>query len=374
VSIGDERDLYQRLDRTVEAITPRAAPVDGAMRRGRRIRLRRRAAIAAGVAMVVAAGIVAVPSLRHAASEGPAGARYTVRPPGPHSPPGLIATGTINGKSWQLVAGRPGTDGASPGYQSVQVSGSLFGRERPPRITPATLRPDRTAPVSFTQDGLPPFQVQFGAVGANVSHVAVRLGDGTVLTLHPARVYGVRAVAFAIPFGVEVTSATASSRQGVIATAIPFNEPGGPAYFGSWLGPGQHGLARASGRIGSGSYQGGAWSAAAYVGPWGACVQAKSAGPGESSCVDTTSVSALGTKVMFLTADTPSVAFGSAAASVTRIVVTAPDGKTTQVHPVTVGGAKFFAFPLGQGPKPWKWTAYDGSGGVVASSTVTPFS
>jgi hypothetical protein len=374
VSIGDQHDLYEQLDRAVGAITPRAAPVDGAMRRGRRIRLRRRSVIAAGVVAVVAAGIVAVPSLRHTASEGPAGARYTVRPPGPHSPPGLIATGTINGKSWRLVASKPGTDGASPGYQSVQASGSLFGGEIPARATPATLRPERTTPVAFMQDVLPPFQVQFGAVRADVSYVTVRLGDGTVLTLHPARVYGVRVVAFAIPMGTEVISATARSRQGVIATAIPFNEPGGPAYFGIWLGPGRHGLPRAWGRIGSGSYQGGTWSAAAYLGPWGACVRAKSVGPSESSCVDTTSASALGTKVLLLTADTTSVACGSAAASVTRIAVTAPDGKTSQVHPVTVGGAKFFAFPLGQGPKPWKWTAYDGSGAVVASSMVTPWS
>lgn len=38
---------------------------------------------------------------------------------------------------------------------------------------------------------------------------------------------------------------------------------------------------------------------------------------------------------------------------------------------VTVGGARFFAFPFGQGPKPWKWTAYDGSGHAIASHKVT---
>ena len=67
MSIDDQHDLYERLDRAVEAITPRAAPVDGAMRRGRRIRRWRRSAIVAGVAVVEAAGAVAVPSLRHAA-------------------------------------------------------------------------------------------------------------------------------------------------------------------------------------------------------------------------------------------------------------------------------------------------------------------
>src|SRR6266568_2275065 len=130
----------------------------------------------------------------------------------------------------------------------------------------------------------------------------------------------------------------------------------------------KHRLARASGRIGSGSYLGGHWSVTAYLGPWGVCLEAE----GGSGCVDATSVSGLGTKVMFWAAGVPGVAGGSAGASVVRIVVTSPDGKTVEVHPVTVGGAKFFAFAIGQGSRPWKWTAYDRSGKMVASSTVTP--
>ena len=55
-----------------------------------------------------------------------------------------------------------------------------------------------------------------------------------------------------------------------------------------------------------------------------------------------------------------------------RIVVTSPAGKTTQVRLVTVGGAKFFAFPFSKGPKPWKWTAYDASGHAIASGMVSP--
>jgi hypothetical protein len=97
------------------------------------------------------------------------------------------------------------------------------------------------------------------------------------------------------------------------------------------------------------------WSAA-YLGPWGACLTGHAGGTGGSSCInDVTDASGLGTGV-----------------SVVRVVVTSPDGKTMQVRPVTVGGGKFFAFPFGKGPKPWKWTAYDGSGHSVASGQVTP--
>jgi hypothetical protein len=61
----------------------------------------------------------------------------------------------------------------------------------------------------------------------------------------------------------------------------------------------------------------------------------------------------------------------SATPSVVRIAVTSPDGKTTQVRPVTVDGVEFFAFPFGKGPGSWRWTAYDGSGHVVAADQVT---
>ena len=375
MSIDDQRDLYQRLDGAVEAITPRPAPVDGVMRRGRVIRWRRRAVAVAGVAAVVAAGAVAVPSIRHAATENPATARYavTVRPPGPHSPAGLIASGTINGKHWELTASRPGTGGVGHGRERVRVTGPAFGGAGAVAESAAFSPPDPAYPVMFSAYSMEPNQVQYGAVGANVSSIKVRLGNGTVLTLHPARVYGARVVAFAIPVGAPVLSATAYSPQGEIATAIPFNYPGGSATFGIWLRPGQHGLARASGLVGSGSYLGDTWSATAYVGPWGACLYEKTGGGGSAgTCTDIASAAELGTSVQGWTAGVPAVAGGSADRPVVRIAVTAPDGTTTQVHPVAVGGIKFFAFPFGKGPKHWKWAAYDGSGHVVASGEVIP--
>jgi hypothetical protein len=370
VSIDDQRDLYERLDGAVGAIAPRPAPVDGAMRRGRVIRWRRRAVAVAGVT-VVAAGVVAVPSLRHAASEEPATSRYTVtvQPPGPGSRPGLIASGTVNGQRWTLTAGRPGAGGAGRGQQAVTASGPAFGPTGLNASGPAftTVSADL---VAFTGFSTGPTQAAYGPVAADVSYVTVRLGNGTVLTLHPARVYGVRLVAFAIPLGAPVVSATAYSPRGEIATAIPFNDPGSMTTFGNWLMPGQPGLARASGLVGSGSYLGKAWSVRAYLGPWGVCLAGQAARTTASSCAETTTGSELGTSVMFWTEAVPAVAAGSADPSVVRVVVTSPDGKTTQVRPVTVGGLKFFAFPFGQGPRPWQWTAYDGTGHVVAADKV----
>jgi hypothetical protein len=373
VRIDDERDLHEQLEAAFEAITPEPAPVDGTVRRGRAIKVRRRVAVAAGAAAVVAIGVFAVPSLLHRSAApgtvtqtGPY--TVTVQAPGPHSAPGLIALGTIDGQSWQLTAAKPGSGGGNLSGLIVTTSGPAFGGK-------ATSWPDfplvvdSAVPVSFNY-GLTAgnAQVQYGAVLADVTYVAVRLDNGTVLMLHPVAVYGVRAVAFAIPGGAGIVDATAYSRHGEIAAAIPFNAPNGVAAFGVWLKPGQHGLTPASGRIGSGTVNGSAWSVTAYLGPWGICFQAGGIGTASASCVPTTSVSLLDSSFWSLTGNGGSVAAGFAPASAAWVIVNQPDGTTTKVWPVTVGGQKLFAVAVeGGSPNQLTWMDYDSSGAVVGS-------
>jgi hypothetical protein len=319
--------------------------------------------------VAVAAGVLATPALRHwQAAPAPAtpANRYTVtvQMPGPHSPAGLIAAGTVNGKRWQLTASRPGADGAGRGNELITASGPAFGPDGgTDTFGPST--PDSTEPVSL--DGLSggPTQAHFGTVRADVSSVKVRLGNGTVLMLRPVTVYGVRAVAFAAPLGAVIVDATAYSRHGEIATAVPFAGSGGLADFVAWLKPGQRGLPRATARIGSGTSGGRTWSAVAHQGPWGICIEVS----GGSDCTATTFGS--GTKERFFTVGDPGVFVGTASASVVRILVERPDGTSFQVRPVTIGIERFFAFPLNADHKPWRWTAYDSTGHVVASSQVT---
>jgi hypothetical protein len=378
MSIDDERVLYERLDRAFETITPAPAPVEGAVRRGQAIRRRRRAAAAAGLAAVVAAGVIAVPVLRYAtrpATSASGNYTVTVQAPGSHAPAGEIAFGTVNGQQWRIVVNKPGTEGAARGQELIVASGSAFGPQGVSDSAPS-LAVDNTEPVSLTGLRSGTTQVQYGAVRDDVSYVTVRLGNGTVLTLHPVTVYGTRVVAFAAPAGANIVDATAYSLRGEIGVAVPFNNPSGLASFGLWLKPGQHSATRVSGLIGSGRFDGGTWSATAYIGSWGTCVVASGGGTSAGSCLPTTA--ALGTNVMFWTGGTPEVVSASASASVTRIVVTEPGGATMQIRPVTVAGQKFFAFPMSPQQwvaynRPvWKWTAYDSSGGVVTSSEVTP--
>jgi hypothetical protein len=363
--IDDEHDLHERLEAAFEAITPRSAPIDGAVRRGRAIRVWRRAAVAAGAAAVVAIGVIAVPALLHSpATPGPVApggsSTVTVQAPGPHSAPGTIALGTINGQRWQFIAGGKLSGAGYSNAQDFTTSGPAFGGDAGSQPGTA-LAVYGAAPVSFLELTCGPVQIYYGAVQADVTYVAVRLDNGTVLTLHPVLVHGVRAVAFAIPVGAGITEVTAYSRPGEIAAAIPFNDPSGMADFGVWLKPGQHGLARASGRIGSGTFHGSAWSATAYLGPWGICFQF----PAGVACVlDGVSVDSGAT---ILTSGELSVAAGGAPASTALVIVYQPDGTSTTLRPVTVGGQKLFAFQLRTGPNRLSWTDYDSSGAVVGS-------
>jgi hypothetical protein len=347
VRIDDERDLHGQLEAAFEAITPRPAPIEAAARRGRAIKVGRRVAVAAGAAVVVAIGALAVPTLlHHSAAPAPTApiGRYTatVQAPGPHSVPGLIASGTIDGKRWQITEAKPVSGGPPGSVPSVTTSGPAFGGNA---ASAPAVAVDSGAPVFF--DGLTAgnVQVQFGTVRASVTYIAVRLDNGTVLILHPVTVYGLRAVAFAVPVGAEVLDATAYSRHGEIAAAIPFNAPGGVAAFGVWLTPGQHGLARASGRIGSGTANGIAWSVTAFLGPWGICIQAPATGITSAYCVPALSDLDVNSGTTSMTGDGLAVAAGHAPASTAWVMVSQPGAPTTKVWPVTVGGRLTHGLP-----------------------------
>jgi hypothetical protein len=374
VSIDDIRDLGERLDGAFSAVDAGPAPVDGTRRKGSALRLRRRIAAAASIAAVVAAGVFVPLAVQRQASSGPLTrpshstnpSQYsvTVQSPGPHSPAGLIASGTINGKGWQFTAGNPGASGTGGGRQ-ITASGPAIG---PDQIGTCPVLPaaDPAYPATFNSQASPVAQVQYGAVRADVAYVMITLGNGRVLTLHPVTVSGARLVAFAAPTGAVIAKATAYSRTGVIASAIPFTDRNGMAVFGAWLKPGQQGLARASGLIGSGTTDGTKWSEMLYLGPWGVC----GIDPNGSICWAPVTTLPRRTS-SFGWGGGPAIAVGSASESVLRIVVTLHDGSVIQVRPVRVGGAKFWAFGipngLSQDVNQAPWTAYDRAGHVVAT-------
>ena len=374
MSIDD--DLHERLEAVFGTISPHPAPIDDAIRGGRVIKGRRRLALAVGAGAVAVAAAIAVPSvLRHTAAPGPAAPRQpqytvTVQAPGPSAQPGLIALGTINGQRWWIIADRPGVDVAHPGQQVIIVAGPGVGAIGGMNLDISTLGTQAGPPGPVPLMGFTfgtAAQLQIGAVQADVSYVTVRLGNGTVLTLHPVSVYGTRAVAFAVPIKATITEVAAYSRHGEIAYAVPFNWPSQGAWVVSWLRPGQAPPPRISGLIGSGQVHGKAWSATAYLGPWGTCIELEGGVGSGGLCVpDLRAVTAV---AVLNQGSTPEIAGGVAPASAARVVVTQPDGTKVQVRLVAIGGKKGFAFAVRPGAKPLRWVAYNSAGTVIASSS-----
>lgn len=361
-------DFQENLNSALAAIDPGPAPVEAAMRKGGKIRNRRRAWAVAGSVAAIGVAAACFPALaRQQALPRPTTShvRVTVNPRGPHSPAGLIASGTIGTGTWQWLTGRPGTDGAPRGTQCFDAGGTLASQfSSTCNESPGDLKNDgsgQSGPVSFGLNGGTD-TVEYGAVAPAVSYVMVRLGDGTVLTLHPATVYGTRFVAFAVPTDMVVASATAYSSTGEIATAIPYQPPGASAVFQEWQRPGQAVPGRISGSFGSGTLDGRAWRATADLGPWGTCI----AYGGTSACFDPSQHPATGGVLA-----SPGWVAGTAADSVSYLKITLKDGSVIRVGVTAVGPQRFWGVGLGGKSRTGaRWTAYNAEGKPVGSGPV----
>ena len=353
-------DLHEELNTALAAVEPGAAPVEAAMLTGRKIRNRRRVGLLAGVVAVVAAVAVGVPALsRPDALPQPVTdqIRVTVNPPGPHSPAGLIASGLIGSKPWNVSVESPSSNNCAfegNGMSIVACSGDQG-------------QPTAAAPISFEGEGGDggPVQVNitFGEVWKDVVSARVELSDGTILTLHPVEVDGSRYVAFASPESLLIDSVTAYSRSGAIATAIPYEPPGGLLpIFEAWLRPGQAPPARLTGTFGSGTVQGKPWRATAYLGPWGTCITVGHDG----DCLGSKQRPATG-----WAGGSDSWVVGTAADSVSYLVITLKDGSTVRAEATAVGSQKFWGVPLTWAQQAdARWTAYDDAGKAVGSGSV----
>jgi hypothetical protein len=357
-------DLRDRLDDMLAKIAPSPAPIEAAMRQGKRIRWRRRATAAAGLAMVIAAAAIVPSAVHFGAAPEPAtthrGVHYsvTVQPPGPHPSQGEIAQGTINGKPWQMTISKPN----DIGQQCFESAGAAVGGHGP-KICAQDTGTVAGAPIAFYASFSPPYLAMSGAVATDVSYANVTLTDGTVLRLHPVEVWGARYVAFLAPRGA-VAKVAAYSARGEIASSVP--DPAGSANFDTWYPPGQHGPApaRASGVIGTGTFDDTAWSV--RLGSSGECVEFGGT-PGCEPYSRPAGTAIVQYVVFGGLSSAFAVFFGSAAPAVSRIAIEFPGGQTV-ARPVTVAGQKYWAFAA-VAYKSVHWTAYNAAGQVVGAGT-----
>lgn len=390
-------DLKEELDQALRLVTIGEAPVQRAMREGRRLRHRRRLAVLAGALAVAAVSPTlargtaapALPATSHPATLLPsvtvtphADPVVTNQPPALGAASGTVAQGKIGDHRWAVVLAGSGLNlqgQASACYRAYvartaggQASGpsahiyedcvpAAHGLVVIPGTDPAGLAASLTG---MGPDGTTE-QVVLGAVAADVDYFALTFTDGQQLKLIPVSWHGHRYVAWIAPADMTIARLTAhlggpNSDNGQVTTAVPFQQADAAPQFGLWFTPGQAVPPRASGIIGYGTPGGPTWSARAYEGPWGTCFLPEL---GQASCVWRTRLA--DTELLGVGGNPPAAAFGSAAPGVAYLRVNLSNGTTVQVTPVSVGNERLFALWPGIGVSATEWTAYDTVGRVL---------
>jgi len=390
-------DLRTELDAALQTIAPGPPPIEVAMRDGHRIRWRRRVTAVGGALAVAVAVAAGYPALAHkSAGRAPAppvthqGSVITDTPPGRGAPPGTIAQGQVGTARWLVTAARPGSIEVTP---ASPASSGKPGGASPPRCFSATIIPgaaarpgwyayspgaslvpdvcdlasprDPSPPVLFSGVSNDTYQVIVGIVAAHVTYVVVTLGDQRTLKLVPVEAYGVRLVAYVLPLNEPTLSATALLNGGdQEKTAVPYSLPDSFPFFGLWLSPGQAAPPLATATLASGTTDGQHWSIVAHEGPYGTCFTGN---PPNLECVPVARLAT--TSLLGTLGNSPRYFLGSAAPSVSRVIVTLKGGGSLRVPAVAVGNEKLWAFALAKGQAVKSWTAYDGAGRKVASGT-----
>jgi hypothetical protein len=353
MSTGNERELRDRLDGALGTLTPGRPPVESVIRRGRGIRMRRRAGVAAGLAVIVAAA-VALPGLLRQAAHPPEPAQpsyhMTVSPPPRGAPAGEIATGTINGRDWTVIYG------VDNGHITVHAPHLVF---REPDVSPGSDHPAVLAGASAGK-----WQLLAGPVAPNVTRLAVTVPRGPVLDLTPVTWHGRRWAAIMVPAQLPIRRVTAYSRHGELRYAIPFQN----SVIG-WLKPGQRGPRRVSVTLASGTVLGHRWVARGYLGPWGVCM---TNGTGSLCTEDVSGASAAATgKVVsqWTCGDFQGArdSVNVAAPQVRTVRLRLSDGSTRVARTVALGPLRAFAFLAGHGLRVTGWSAFGAAGQQIGA-------
>ena len=409
VSILDEQVLSQRLHEDLDAVTAPPAPVGAVRRRGRSIRARRRAAVAAGLMAGAAAVAIAVSARPGNPAASPAATRIGAAPSSPAAasvsplagdlnsavPPGgnAFAAGTAGGAAWQLsvrnIAGQG--PGCLPAVMLDGTDGDLLAG-------PAGSQGITSTAFLDNAPGHPGAGFAALQVAPAVTRLTAILRNGTALTVHPVprRVCGqqLHLAGFAYPAS-GVTRITAYSSGQFASTAretVPASlSRGGDGAGGSATGqpvrrlvPGvwEHAGATppdtASGTIGSGHLGTLRWRVTVTLGATGECFAAAAFGSG--AYTSGTACQPIGlppaTAVLRpLVFSVPSGLAGYGALVSPRagtVAATLSNGTTERITPVTVGGRGYVALALPSATTLTRLTLEDRSGHVFATVTSSP--
>jgi hypothetical protein len=347
--------LRAELNEALQAIEPTAPPVEAVIRRGRRLRFRRRltALGAAAVAALVALGVAGYPALTQksapnaSAPPGPRQAGVTVTTPF-GSPEGVIATGTVGSQPWLLSVSDSRATGEC--FTGTVGNGSLGSVcDLAPRLA------SEPASWHLLSDGSN--EALITGVPSDIMYVVVSTSGRQQFMLPAVTVdgRGDRYVGLVVPRGLNVTTGTAYLATGQRVASVRFSPPSMAEPGTSMNSPS---LAKAGFRPGEGG-GGHGWTATAEQAPWGTCVAASE---GANRAVSCTTAAPLITLTALGVASTatglPAIVYGSAQPGAASLTVTLTDGSSQKVPVVAVGSEHLWAFALDKGQAVKNWTAY----------------
>ena len=361
-------DLRTELDVVLRAVEPGPPPVEATMRRGQRLRSRRRLTALTGSLAVAVLAAAAYPVLGHlgrttpvtpSAAAGSAGITET-----PGFSAGVIATGTDGGERWRLSVGGSATRGlcytGTAGGESLGTACDLIAQ---PAGTPS----------GWHALGNGSYKAVITGVAPDVQYLVVTEKNSqglSVLKLIPvsAGVSGQRFIGLVATKGVSLVSATAYLTDGqeeAITQSVP---PG-------WTRSGGDSPPVADGDLGQLNADGQSWIVDATEGSFGTCVNLATVGQvghlgqvQSSSCTTVAPMTALAAIGAFeLSDDSPPIVYGSAPPAAATLTVTLTNGKSFPVAVVTVGNENLWSFGLDPGQTVKMLTAFSASGATLGT-------
>jgi len=389
VNVTDDQRLRQRLREEFGALEISAPPVLRVTSRGRGIRTRRRALAIGGLALVVA---VAALSVHVTGGQKAARPTVTVNAPDPAAPDGVFASGTADGKRWNLavrnIAADPGTRWCLP---AVMVNG---------RSGDVLFKADGAAPFGnpaflASIPGFPRVGAVFTQVGPEVTRVVATFPDGRQVSVRPVWVsactqrFHLAGLAYAGARGgpSELASysrfAPGNSVLGdslVIASASP--SPASPARAEVWANLDTSrvdiAISKLTNPIGAGTVAGLTWHVRTSLGLFGQCYTATlrggptgSRGQSAEQCVPVAApprVAALD-PVSIPGARTQLTGYaGLVNPGTARVVVSFNNGANLTVRPVRWTGRAYIAFAVPPGCRVSELALYDAARHLFATT------
>jgi hypothetical protein len=382
----DHQRLRQRLHEEFGALEVSPPPILRVTGRGRQIRTRRRVLALGGLVILLAGGALSVRATTGHKAVPPA---VTVNVPDPAAPGGVFASGTAEGKRWNLavrnIAADPGTRWCLP---AVMFNGR-YGDVLYPlaKVTQLYGNPAYLADIP----GFPGVGAIFTQVKPAVTKVTLTWPGGRTLTVRPVWVSGCAGQRFRL---AGFAFANANGAPNVLTVGaygeimgLDLAPPGGlfgRTARGVWANTDKDRVDVASSRdaqpIGTGTVNGQIWHIRTSLGLFGQCYTATLRLPGHgrgqsSECTPVVApprVAALSlVTISGATTALPGYA-GLVNPRTAKVEVALSAGIIPPARPVNIAGRAYVAFAVPPGCQVLQLKLFDSTGHVFAITTTVP--